>query len=278
MANHAFNTTIAEQHGIIEAILLENICNWINHNKANGKHFHEGKTWTYNSVPAYCELFPYMGERQIRDALKRLHDKGIIEKGNYNNSAYDRTTWYTVKQEFLDEFYPIKSRKNSSAAQSSPQQPDIAKCNDATLQNSNHPSMQNAYLKDDKMHTPIPYINTDINNINARGEKIESKDLQNVPYQLLTKDQFKQQIDLLRGQPGGYSDRILNDFYDHWTEQNMHGRMLFQLQHTWNLTNRLKKWKEKQDEIDKRVARFEPKAEVPVKTIHDGPPLRRVGY
>lgn len=93
---HFFRTDIAEQYGIPAAILLEHIRYWTDKNKANGAHFYDGRYWTYNSVKAFTELFPYFSEKQVRGHLTRLVDEGLILKGNYNASAYDRTAWYTL--------------------------------------------------------------------------------------------------------------------------------------------------------------------------------------
>ena len=57
---------------------------------------HDGRCWTYNSTKALQELFPYASERQIKYALKKLREEGVIETGNYNKSAMDKTLWYTL--------------------------------------------------------------------------------------------------------------------------------------------------------------------------------------
>lgn len=99
MGMHSFDTDIAEKVGIESAILYYHLCFWCEHNKANDKHYHDGYYWTYNSIVAYKELFPYMKEKAIRRSLKRLEEEGYIITGNYNNSTYDRTKWYAVKNE-----------------------------------------------------------------------------------------------------------------------------------------------------------------------------------
>lgn len=95
---HNFDTNIAEKYGINAAIILQNMYYWIEKNRANEKHFHDGYYWTYNSLKAFEELFPYMSNKQIRGALKKLEDDGIIIGGNYNNSPYDRTKWYAITE------------------------------------------------------------------------------------------------------------------------------------------------------------------------------------
>lgn len=92
---HSFNIEIAQEYGILEAILLNHIYYWIAKNKANGKHFYDGKYWTYNSRKAFSELFPYASEKQIRRVLERLVKLNILMTGNYNKKWTDRTLWYT---------------------------------------------------------------------------------------------------------------------------------------------------------------------------------------
>ena len=93
---HHFDIDIAAEYGMLEAVLLNNLNFWISKNKANDKNYNDGYYWTYNSVKAYHELFPYASERKIRNALNHLEDAGIIVTGNYNKSSYDRTMWYAI--------------------------------------------------------------------------------------------------------------------------------------------------------------------------------------
>ncbi len=100
---HSFNIFIAKKYGINCAIILKNLFYWCQKNKANNKHFYENTFWTYNSISAFSELFPYLSEKQIRLALEKLIDNALILKGNYNTSSYDRTSWYalTIKGESI---------------------------------------------------------------------------------------------------------------------------------------------------------------------------------
>lgn len=93
---HYFDVRIAQEYGVNCAIIFQNICHWVRKNEANGKHFHDGSYWTYNSTKAFSELFPYLTQRQIETALKKLRDDGIIKTGNYNEMKYDRTLWYAL--------------------------------------------------------------------------------------------------------------------------------------------------------------------------------------
>jgi hypothetical protein len=99
MSVHHFDPETAQQYGIAEAILIKNFQFWIEHNFRNDRNFFDGRTWTYNSVRAFLELFPYMTKKQIYGALGRLEAAGVLITGNYNDTKYDRTTWYAFADE-----------------------------------------------------------------------------------------------------------------------------------------------------------------------------------
>jgi hypothetical protein len=96
---HIFDIEHAKVYGIEEAIIIANLQFWITKNRANGKHEHDGRTWTYNTIKAMSELFPYMSANTIRRALEKLVEKGVLLTGNYNSSTYDRTLWYAFSDE-----------------------------------------------------------------------------------------------------------------------------------------------------------------------------------
>ena len=93
---HFFDVDIAKKYGVQCAVILENLNFWIEKNRANEKHFYDGHYWTYNSKKAFSELLPYLTAKQIDYAIGKLVDEGILIKGNYNKSAYDRTLWYAI--------------------------------------------------------------------------------------------------------------------------------------------------------------------------------------
>lgn len=91
---HSFDPKIAQQVGLNAAVLYQNILWWTQKNAANGRHFHDGRHWTYNSIKAFDALFPYLTQKQIRTALDRLEAEGLIMSGTFNRAGYDRTKWY----------------------------------------------------------------------------------------------------------------------------------------------------------------------------------------
>lgn len=146
---HHFIVEVAKEYGVNAAIILNHLYFWVKQSQANNKNYYEGAYWTYNSVRAFEELFPYMSSRQISTTLKKLETEGLIKSGNFNKSAYDRTLWYSITEK---GFYILK-------------QSIMQKCK------MDSAKMSNGLCENVK---PIPDINTDRNtdniNINARDK------------------------------------------------------------------------------------------------------------
>ena len=94
MALHHFKIALAKEFGIEEAIFIDEIQHQIKKNRLNERNFHDGRYWTYNSLKAYVETFPYLNAGKIKRVINNLVDKGILMKGNFNTNQYDRTCWY----------------------------------------------------------------------------------------------------------------------------------------------------------------------------------------
>ncbi len=99
--NHSFDIEIASKYGILEAILLQDIYFWVKRNKENNINFHEGKYWTYNSIRAFSEMYPYASQKQIRTALNHLRKEGFLETGSFGENKFNHSLWYTITPEGL---------------------------------------------------------------------------------------------------------------------------------------------------------------------------------
>lgn len=96
MSRHSFDPAVAQEVGLAAAVIYQNIYWWIERNAANGHNLHDGRYWTHNSVAAFADLFPYLTDKQIRTAIDKLEEAGLIVSGNYNDSPYLRTKWYAL--------------------------------------------------------------------------------------------------------------------------------------------------------------------------------------
>lgn len=107
-----FDPKIAKELDTDSAIIYANIQYWCAKNKANDKHKHDGKYWTYNSIKAFAEQFNYLSEKQIRRCLSKLEDAGYISTGNYNKTPFDQTKWYSDNLILPNEEIDLPKRAN----------------------------------------------------------------------------------------------------------------------------------------------------------------------
>lgn len=99
MSAHQFDTEIAQQVGVNAAVIFQHIVFWCEKNAANGANLRDGRFWTYNSMAAFQELFPYLTFSQIRTALARLEEADLILSGEFNEDRWLRRKWYCVKSQ-----------------------------------------------------------------------------------------------------------------------------------------------------------------------------------
>ena len=121
--NFIFDAELATRIGVEEAIMYQNLAHWCAVNKANERNFFDGCYWTYNSIEAFCIIFPFWSQKQIRRILKSLEDSGYVKTGNYNSSPYDRTKWYST-------IFPNGQMKESDRANEVDQKGETYNCSD----------------------------------------------------------------------------------------------------------------------------------------------------
>jgi hypothetical protein len=110
---YSFDIDFAKKYGVDEAIMIKSFQYWIRLNKANKSNFYDGHYWTYNTISALSELFPFWSEKQVRTILQNLLKLNILIKGNYNKFGFDRTIWYAFENEA--EFLQINNSKKAKA-------------------------------------------------------------------------------------------------------------------------------------------------------------------
>lgn len=93
---YSFDTELAAEIGLNEAILLQNIAYWVKKNEANDVNFHDGCYWTYNSASAFAKLYPFWTPRVIKYALAKLQKADYIKTAQYNKDKMNHTNWYTL--------------------------------------------------------------------------------------------------------------------------------------------------------------------------------------
>ena len=113
-----FDRTLAKKIGDRHATILQRIHYWveINRKNSNKQAFKCGHYWTYKSLERWhAEDFDYLSLSTVRRTLEQLIKKGYLITGEYNKLRSDRTKWYRVNKEKIEELYnEIQAEKQMS--------------------------------------------------------------------------------------------------------------------------------------------------------------------
>lgn len=125
--HHTFSVHFARQYGINAAIIFENLYYWVKKNCLNDQNYRDGFYWTYNKLSAFAEYFPEMTIDQIKYAISKLIEEGLIKVWNYNSSKFDKTNWYTITEKGFKAYngedvsdIPCSSQVNESESEENP--------------------------------------------------------------------------------------------------------------------------------------------------------------
>lgn len=152
--NHIFDIEHAGAYGLPAAVLITNFQYWIARNKANETNLRDGRTWTYNTVDALCLQFPYLTKDQIRRALEKLVDAGVMMAGCFNDSRVDRTKWYAFADEskFLPHLAKLPNATGKGAKSDLANLPNAVGADAKTLDTDVNPNI----TTDDDGVAPLP--------------------------------------------------------------------------------------------------------------------------
>lgn len=154
------NPALAKEIGLNESLILLQIEFWI----SISNNEREGKRWTYQSVRDMQEKsFSFWSISTINRAVNKLIDEGYIIEGNFNKMKYDKTRWFALNFETLNELESISINGDDTGVFH----------NDTRSNQNDTPSNQN--------DTTIPEITTeittDIKDSAAKAERIPFKEI-----------------------------------------------------------------------------------------------------
>ncbi|MBS6509778.1 MAG: hypothetical protein KH369_16370 [Paraclostridium bifermentans] len=232
------NRLAANVLGLNEAIVVQQIHYWLNINEKAKINIYDNKVWTYNTYDVWQkENFTFWSVRTLKSIFKKLEDKGILIKGNYNKKKYDRTLWITLDYNKLEELllqYENDTECNHNSGENIENVEISTKCKNDTMSDSNkvqhlHNGECNIFTMDSATSAPpIPkttkdYTKTSISTThkdsvvekietpNTNKELIESTthliiDSSNKEYKVKKwkKDRLIKAIDIFKQQEGVY--------------------------------------------------------------------------
>jgi len=96
-----FDKRVASEFGIPEAVVINSFQKLISYNKSQGKNYHKGRTWTFNSYEEWVEdkYFSCFSKEQMRRTLDSLIKQNVLLKDNFNKMKNDKTNWYAFVEE-----------------------------------------------------------------------------------------------------------------------------------------------------------------------------------
>lgn len=113
---HCFDVDHAREFGLEEAVAIHAFQFWIGKNRDEERNFREGRWWTYNSLSALAEMFPYWSVWQTRTVIRSLVKQGVLIQDQAKKATLDRRGWYAFSDEerFLNA--QAEERRGDSAS------------------------------------------------------------------------------------------------------------------------------------------------------------------
>lgn len=115
--------------GLNEAIVLQQICYWLEDTTAGVEH--DGRRWVYNTIDEWNEQFPFWSSDTVKRALTSLKKSGLIYVEQLKKSQHDRTNFYAInhKSPLLTDEGNLHSSKGATCAHRKGQAAPVEKGN-----------------------------------------------------------------------------------------------------------------------------------------------------
>lgn len=97
-------------HSSEKALLVQELQNRLQANRLskNAELFRDGHWWASMTLGQWHEQFVWLSERTIQRYFRDLADLGIVIVGNFNEDSFDRTNWYTLDYQVLNQLMQEK--------------------------------------------------------------------------------------------------------------------------------------------------------------------------
>ena len=147
-----FSKRLATKVGLNEAIFLQHVHYW----SERTQNIEDGQKWVYNSAAQWHEQLPFFSERTIKRIIRSLRDKKLLIVSSYNKRAFDRTNWYRVNYEMLEQVLSELMENEKELENKVSESAKVAQCEKDKMASSESAKM--AQSDRDKMTRPIPKI------------------------------------------------------------------------------------------------------------------------
>lgn len=104
------DTDLAVVIGLKEAIVAQQLNYWLHSKSAK---IIDGRRWIYNTYEKWQkDSFPFFTIATIRRTFGSLEKQKIVLTGNFNKAGFDKTKWYSIDEERLDELMSRRCAQN----------------------------------------------------------------------------------------------------------------------------------------------------------------------
>jgi hypothetical protein len=110
--SHCFPVAIAMKYSVHMAVWISHLAHWTEKHLAYNENIHDGLCWNYTTIAALGDLIPYMTPNQRRTVIDNSIKEGLVIKGNYNKTKYDRTVWYALTPKAYLYYAHLLTEKN----------------------------------------------------------------------------------------------------------------------------------------------------------------------
>ncbi|WP_408955794.1 DnaD domain protein [Natroniella sp. ANB-PHB2] len=102
---------LAKKLGLNKAIVVQQLHYLIKRRREEDRdrYFHNNQWWVYNSYQKWRDkFFAFWSARTVRRIFNNLEDDGIFISDNFNLKNYDKTKWYSIDYERLEQILEDK--------------------------------------------------------------------------------------------------------------------------------------------------------------------------
>lgn len=214
-----------------KAIVLQQINYWL-HSKSAKKI--NNKLWIYNTYDNWKkDNFPFWSIAKIKRIFASLEDDGLVIAANYNSKGFDKTKWYSIDENRLNQvmnsYYEKLENDGQTDNHTSSKNERPSYQNDTTVVSKcDDGSYQNDTLDRIKMNQPIPETTrdytettTDINRSSEDDHKHQcSKSNSNNSSSLKESDYKKEFEELWAKYPRKEGKQKAFTHYKHWRKKS----------------------------------------------------------
>lgn len=105
----------SDKNGLGKAIVINQLNYWLEINRKGSRNYKDGHYWVYKTYSEWVEKdFTFWSPKTVSRIFKSLENIGVIISANYNKLKIDKTKWYRIDYEKLQEIIDFVVKERAS--------------------------------------------------------------------------------------------------------------------------------------------------------------------